>query len=100
MKLKTDGGFIDLDKFTDGLQEWVVKEVVRPLVKHIKALEKKVEERGALKYCGTYSLGMNYEKGDAVTYAGSLWVARTDTKTRPGTGQEWTLAVKRGRDAR
>lgn len=75
-------------------------KLVDELREKIAALEKKVEERGALKYCGTYKLDTDYEKGDACTYAGSLWVARENTTARPGTGPEWTLAVKKGKDAR
>lgn len=41
-----------------------------------------------------------YERGDAVTWAGSLWVAQKDTETKPGTDDGWRLAVKRGRDGK
>lgn len=42
-----------------------------------------------------------YEKGDAVTYAGSLWICTVPNKgSRPGTSNaSWRLSVKRGRDA-
>lgn len=40
-----------------------------------------------------------YEVGDCVTYAGSLFIAQVDGATdRPGTSEQWRLAVKRGRD--
>ncbi len=68
------------------------------LRQEVEALRKTVEERGALKYVGTFKLDTAYEKGDACTYAGSLWVARENTTARPGTGPEWQLAVKRGKD--
>lgn len=43
----------------------------------------------------------DYEKGDAVTYGGSLWIAQVDDpKDAPGTSKEWRLAVKKGRDGR
>ena len=41
-----------------------------------------------------------YERGDAVTYGGSLWIAQRDTNEYPrGEDSGWRLAVKRGRDA-
>lgn len=51
-------------------------------------------------YRGVWKEG-EYELGDFVTMAGSLWhcdVAKTQTK--PGTSEDWTLAVKRGRDGK
>jgi hypothetical protein len=41
-----------------------------------------------------------YKAGDAVTWAGSLWIAQRDTEAKPEGGDDWRLAVKRGRDAR
>ena len=42
-----------------------------------------------------------YEKGDAVTYAGALWIATDDEQDgAPGMGKGWRLAVKKGRDGR
>ena len=41
-----------------------------------------------------------YEKGDAVSYGGSLWIAQQDTEDAPGTSKAWRLAVKRGRDGK
>ena len=46
---------------------------------------------------GVYASGATYEKGDATTYGGSLWIAQRDTDTSPP-GDGWRLAVKRGRD--
>jgi len=101
MKLKTDGGFIDFGKFIDALHDWTAKTVYGPLLKRVAALETEVKElqgRGTLKYHGVYAPDGDYRKGDACTYAGSLWVARENTTARPGTGPEWQLAVKRGKD--
>ena len=40
-------------------------------------------------------------RGDAVTWAGSLWIAREDTADKPGDGATaWQLAVKAGRDGK
>jgi integrin beta 3 len=42
-----------------------------------------------------------YQRGDAVTHGGSLWIAQQDTSTKPDTPQcDWRLAVKRGRDGK
>lgn len=48
-------------------------------------------------YRGVYVAGTGYAKGDAVTFGGSLWIAKDATKDRPGDGATaWQLAVKRG----
>lgn len=42
-----------------------------------------------------------YQKGDAVTWAGSLWTAQRDAPGKPDTPDSgWRLAVKRGRDGK
>lgn len=42
-----------------------------------------------------------YEKGDAVTYGGSLWIAQdSGDHGAPGTSKAWRLAVKKGRDGK
>jgi len=54
----------------------------------------------SMLYRGVYVIGKAYERGDCVTWAGSLWHANTETTSRPGeNAAAWTLAVKRGRDA-
>lgn len=54
-----------------------------------------------LTYCGVYVDGRTYEKGDGVTWAGSLWHCNETTLTKPGDGAAaWTLMVKRGRDGK
>ncbi|WP_084581778.1 hypothetical protein [Sphingomonas azotifigens] len=50
-------------------------------------------------YRGVWREG-DYKAGDAVTWAGSLWIADADTAAKPETDTSWKLAVKRGRDAR
>lgn len=52
-------------------------------------------------YKGVYAGGTSYGKGDAVTYGGSLWIARDATSDKPGEGATaWQLAVKAGREGR
>ena len=41
-----------------------------------------------------------YQKNDAVTWANSLWIALKDTSEAPGSGKDWRLAVRKGRDGR
>lgn len=49
---------------------------------------------------GPYKSGESYEKGDAVSYGGSLWIAQEPTGDKPDGSKAWRLAVKKGRDAR
>lgn len=42
-----------------------------------------------------------YRKGDGVTFGGSFFIAQVDSPaSKPGTSNEWRLAVKKGRDGR
>lgn len=52
---------------------------------------------------GIYKSGGSYRKGDAVTYAGSLWTAQKDTAFPPKSDKapdDWALSVKCGRDGK
>ena len=51
---------------------------------------------------GTYKAAGDYEKGDAVTHGGCLWIAQQDSpEGAPGMGGKcWRLAVKKGRDGK
>jgi len=49
---------------------------------------------------GPFRAGEEYQKGDAVSYGGSLWIAQDKTADRPDGGSGWRLAVKRGRDGK
>jgi hypothetical protein len=43
----------------------------------------------------------DYTLGDFVSHAGSIWHCNVDvTQAKPGTSEDWTLAVKRGRDGK
>jgi integrin beta 3 len=49
---------------------------------------------------GVFKLGQPYTRGDGVTFAGSFWIAQKECDNeKPGTGDSWRLAVKKGRDA-
>jgi collagen type III alpha len=53
-----------------------------------------------LIYRGVFVMGNEYRPGDSVTFGGSSWVCHNPTATRPGEGDDWRLAVKRGRDGK
>ena len=57
----------------------------------------------SMVYRGVWRDGDSYEKGDTVTWAGSLWHCDENTNEKPGTVKDskcWTLAAKKGRDAK
>lgn len=50
---------------------------------------------------GTFKEGETYERGNGVSWGGSFWIARKAGELgKPGTGDDWRLAVKKGRDGR
>lgn len=80
-----------------------------PLLKRLDALERENAELKAVGaktladfYKGTWqpSAFDPYERGAAVTFDGSLWLARTTTRTKPGASEDWQMIVKRGRDGK
>jgi hypothetical protein len=76
-----------------------VAPVIADLKKRIEALEKRP---AGMKWTGTWSehhaRSVGYERDEAVTVGGSLWVCRGSGVTeKPGTSAMWQLAVKEGR---
>jgi collagen triple helix repeat protein len=64
-----------------------------------RTLELAIPARG-LDYQGVWKEG-EFQPGHVVTYAGSLWIAKNPTTSKPGDGEpDWQLAVKKGRDAK
>jgi hypothetical protein len=60
-----------------------------------------LEARPTMQYRGTWEAGKQYVPGDFCTHGGSVWHCNSATLDRPGaTPTSWTLAVKRGADAR
>lgn len=49
---------------------------------------------------GVFQKDSEYQKGDAVSWGGSLWIAQTQTTSVPGDASDWRLAVKKGRDGK
>lgn len=41
-----------------------------------------------------------FKAGDGVSWAGSFWIAQRSTDAKPGSGEDWRLAVKRGQDGK
>lgn len=86
-------GFEDLTFDTDEHGRVVAKFQRGDLVKSFRLPG--IVDRGVFKSDETYL------RGDAVTWAGSLWIAQEDgVKGKPEAGSGWRLAVKKGRDAR
>lgn len=54
----------------------------------------------AMIYRGVFKEGEQYEKGDTVTWGGSIWHCDQGTTEKPDASKAWRLAVKRGRDGK
>lgn len=51
-------------------------------------------------YRDVYQEGETYQRGEMVTWDGSLWMAKVQTEAKPGTPEQWKLVVKKGRDGK
>jgi hypothetical protein len=87
-------GFDDLDVVYDGERTLTVRFMQGERMREFPCLLPIVLDRGV------YKDGRDYERGDAVTWAGSLWIAQEPTGEKPDGGGGWRLAVKRGRDGK
>lgn len=87
-------GFDDLDVTYDGEKTITLKFTKGDRVKEFAFTMPVVIDRGV------YREGQEYKAGDAVTWAGSVWIAQKDTSVKPDTGDDWRLSVKRGRDGK
>ncbi|MGN6284778.1 MAG: hypothetical protein ACTHM2_06490 [Afipia sp.] len=70
-----------------------------------RGLEKRIAEleaRPVFEDAGVWSDESSYKAGQGVTFDGSFWITKRDTKAgeKPGACDGFRLAVKRGRDAR
>jgi len=52
-----------------------------------------------MQYRGIWT-DKDHQRGDTVTWDGSLWHCEAPTKSKPGTSDDWKLCAKRGRDGR
>jgi hypothetical protein len=98
-----------LGRFRDVVEDAFLKNksARQQLERRIAEVENQVNELKADRptladaYKGTWqpSAFDAYERGAAVTFDGSLWLARSTTRTKPGTDDTWQMIVKRGKDA-
>lgn len=83
----------DIEVTHDGGRQFAFRLVLGDRVKDYAFTVPAVIDRGV------YKEGAPYEAGDAVTWANSLWVAKTATTDRPGT-ESWRMQQKRPRDGK
>jgi len=94
-------------RFAIGQSVWArtlagkTEKKLEALERRLAALEQRLDsERKGFFYRGTWAAGESYEQHDFVTDGGSMWCCLAPTATRPGTSDDWQLAVKAGRDRR
>ena len=88
-------GFDDLSVDHDGERRIALKFTRAGICKEFAVELPVVLDRGVYKAEG------EYQKGDAVTWGGSLWIAQKDAPaSKPGEDGGWRLAVKKGRDGK
>jgi hypothetical protein len=89
-------GFDDMFVEDDGQGNITLQYVRGDIVKGFRVRLPCIIDRGV------YREETTYQKMDAVSYGGSLWLAQTDKPAgRPMDGsKDWRLAVKKGRDGR
>ena len=80
----------------DAIAECLAK-AIGPLMKRVSTLEAQIEQR---KYVGVWDQGTAYLQHNMVSYDGSVWFAKANTGSKPGTDGTWQLAVKKGRNGR
>lgn len=95
----TDGrdglGFEDLDIAYDG-----ERTITLRFARGDRELTYPIKLVGAMLYRGVYDMDRKYEPGDCVTWAGSMWVAKAETVSKPGTDPTWQLSAKRGQEGK
>jgi hypothetical protein len=74
-----------------------IANVIGPLTERISTLESQLEQRS---YKGVWQREASYREHNLVTFGGNIWIALKDTGAQPGQGDDWQLAVKKGRDGR
>lgn len=87
-------GFDDLHVESDGERTIMLRFVRGDQIKEFRCVLPIVLDRGV------FHAERSYEAGDGVTWAGSFWIAQKATQQKPGEGDGWRLAVKRGRDGK
>lgn len=84
--------------------QFVVDDVGRPIARFQRGDLVKEQPFPCLIYLGVFKEGTAYHQWDAVTWAGSLWIAMEDTTAKPNdsapASRAWRLAVKKGSDGK
>lgn len=98
-KAKDGRDAIDIDGFDLSLGE-DDRTVTVSLKRGQTVIEKSIKIHSLIDR-GVYSDSGAYEKGDGVSYAGSFWIVQKDgPEGKPGSSDDFRLAVKRGRDGK
>lgn len=89
-------GFDDLEGVSDAAGRLSLRFIKGDVVKTVAV--------PSVVYRGLYAADQAYQKGDTVTFGGSIWMATAETQgiqpnTTPGAAC-WRLAVKHGRDGK
>jgi len=74
-----------------------ISHQIASAARQLTALEERINDFADK---GVWKPGCLYRKMNIVTDGGSLWIAQRPTEEKPGDGDGWRLAVKRGRDGR
>lgn len=53
-----------------------------------------------LEYLSVYKAGTSYQRGQCVTWDGSIWHCNEATSEAPGKSNKWTLAVRKGQNGK
>jgi multidrug efflux pump subunit AcrA (membrane-fusion protein) len=81
-----------------------LRDEIKSLKAEIQTLKAELEDTksrsGSTRYRGVWRSDSKYDLGDFVTYGGAMWHADALTKAKPGSGEGWTLAVRKGIDGR
>ncbi len=78
-----------------------IRSIEQAALVRIEALEKAGNQTLADSFKGTWQPGNSYERGSLVVWEGSLWIAMSgDTAAKPGSGDDFRLVTKRGRDGK
>lgn len=88
---------ITVDQLNAGLEEMLAKGLPDAVRLAVDTVLKGVP---LMTYKGVYRPEESYVPGNTATFGGSLWHCNVPTKAKPGTNDDWTLAVKKGRDGR
>lgn len=83
----------DLIKSEDG------RTITVALIRGAERIEKSVVIDSPI-YRGIYKNGEKYQRGDWVTFGGSVFTATRATDSKPETDDSWKLCLKRGRDGK